>query len=55
MMKTIEKVELTEEEHEEYKKECDKIQRSMRGQASFLIREFLKSVKNLQENENNKI
>lgn len=54
-MKTIEKVELTEEEHEQYKKECDKLKRSMRGQASFLIREFLKSVKNSENNENNKM
>jgi|WetSurMetagenome_2_1015567.scaffolds.fasta_scaffold1795465_2 hypothetical protein len=45
-MKTIEKVPVTDEEHAAYKKACEELSRSMRGQTALLIREFLKSLKN---------
>jgi len=41
-MKTIEKVELTDQEHANYMKACKDLNRSMRGQTTMLIREFLK-------------
>lgn len=41
-MKTIEKVELTDQEHADYMKACKELNRSMRGQTTMLIREFLK-------------
>ena len=41
-MKTIEKVELTDQEHADYMKACKGLNRSMRGQTTMLIREFLK-------------
>lgn len=50
-MKTIEKVELTDQEHADYMKACKELNRSMRGQTSQLILEFLKWV----GKKNNKI
>jgi hypothetical protein len=50
-MKTIEKVELTDQEHADYMKACKELNRSMRGQTTMLIREFLKRV----GKKNNKI
>jgi hypothetical protein len=50
-MKTIEKVELTDQEHANYMEVCKELSRSMRGQTSQLIREFLKRV----GKKNNKI
>lgn len=44
-MKTIEKVELEDQEHAEYMKACKELNRSMRGQTSLLIKEFLKKLK----------
>jgi hypothetical protein len=41
-MKTVEKVELTDQEHADYIKACKELSRSMRGQTSLLIRDFLK-------------
>ena len=41
-MKTIEKVEITVQEHADYMKACKELNRSMRGQTTMLIREFLK-------------
>ena len=50
-MKTIEKVELTDEEHADYQKACKKLSRSMRGQTSQLIREFLKLFKRTENKD----
>jgi hypothetical protein len=50
-MKTIEKVKLTDQEHADYMNACKKLNRSMRGQTTMLIREFLKRV----GKKNNKI
>jgi hypothetical protein len=41
-MKTIEKVELTDREHSDYMEACRALSRSMRGQTTWLIREFLR-------------
>ncbi len=45
MTKVIEKVELEDQEYDIYSKECKKIGRSRRRQATQLIREFLSKCK----------
>lgn len=45
-MKFVEKVELTDQEYEDYSKYCKALQRSLRGQTTMLIRQFIKTVKN---------
>jgi hypothetical protein len=52
-MKTIEKVELTDQEHQNYMDACRAMSRSMRGQTTQLIREFLSKFYKKNKDERN--